>query len=83
MAKQKHRSESRELINYHRLGNVGQLVVKMNEQMDLIQALLLMDDEERASIREKLEADNEQREQTIREQNNQAGDSSGSDLEQA
>lgn len=81
MGKQKHRNESREVINYHRLGNLGQLVIKINEQLDLIHAILLMTDEERAVIRKQLEDQDEQRIKESREQDSEAGGDNSSDLE--
>ena len=77
MPKQKHRSESREIINFHRLSNLGQLVVKMNEQLDFIQALVLMNADERVMIRKNLEEQDEQR-----QEDNGSGEESGDNSEQ-
>lgn len=82
MGKQKHRNESREVINYHRLGNIGQLVIKMNEQLDFIQALCLMSDEEKAAIRKDMEEqDGLQQDSGAGEQDREIGDSDGSSVE--
>ena len=80
MGKQKHRSESREIINFHRLGNMGQILVKMNEQLDFLQAILLMNPDERAIIRKNLE---EQDGQDLSDQDSGAREESGNDSEQA
>ena len=81
MGKQKHRNESREVINYHRLGNIGQLVIKMNEQLDFIQALCLMSDEEKAAIRKDMEEEDERENSRSGKQDREVGDSDGSSLE--
>lgn len=83
MGKQKSQpNQSREAINYHRLSNMGQLMIKMNQQLDIVMELLLATDDEKALMRKQLEEQNEQLERS-REQNNEAGDNSGSDLDRA
>lgn len=72
-------NQSKDMINFHRLANIGQLLIKMNEQLDIIQAISLSSEEEKEAMRKELREFNNGKLEESRKQDNEAGgDDSGS-----